>query len=324
MSNAPTNALLALWPPFTKVPSPLSTAAIRDFVHTHLQGKAPDMAELQRRGWVTGNDSSWRLTHEGIRRTRSLRRDFRASVYASSFLQTASSTAYQQYNHQVHGKHLLHQNMVFPAQLAGLIEVLSLGQGDRFADLGCATGDLTTYIANQTGAMGLGLDFAVGAVQLAQTRAKDRSDLEFVVGDLDDLKLEAHAFDAVLSIDTLYFAEDLQQTVQTALGALRPGGRFAAFFSQTRAANDAATEVAPGGRLGQVLHALDVPFHSRDYTDEAHNHWKRVRSVLDALRPAFEAEGTMALWTQRDVEVSQKLPAYDSGRARRWLIWHSI
>lgn len=309
--------LLALWPPFNAEPAALSSAEIEAFALEHFRVESPPIPALHARGWIAALDEGWQLTPEGLARADRARHGHRAAAFDDSLLESARSKVYRTYNERVHGSRCLHHDMVDAPQLEALVEAVDLTPGSRFLDLGCADGELTEGLADRTGARGLGIDFAPGAIAAASARTAGNASLDFELGDLDELQLEPGAFDAVIAIDTLYFASDLKETLRRSLTSLSAGGRLAAFWSMTWAPEDGDVE---GGRLAEALVDLGRDFELREFTAEAHALWGRVRTVLDDLRDDFLAEGVGGLWTARDAECTRTLAAHEEGRARRWLV----
>ena len=144
----------------------------------------------------------------------------------------SASDAYRQLNEFVSGFDLGQYSMVNAVQFDALLDALELGPEHRVLDLGCGIGRLAERVAERTGAHVTGLDFAREAIAAAAARTHDRTDrLQFVVGDLNRLTLTAASYDAIISIDTLYFAFDLAATVRALVRLLRPGGRLGILFS---------------------------------------------------------------------------------------------
>lgn len=315
---AESSVLLALWPPFSSEPAAASSAEIEAFAAEHFRVESPPILDLCARGWIAADGEAWRLTPEGLARADRARHVYRAEAFDDSLLESSRSLVYRAYNERVHGSRSMHHDMVDAPQLEALIEVANLTPGSRFLDLGCADGELTELLADRTGARGLGIDFAPGAIAAASARTADRASLAFQLGDLDELQLEPGAFDAVIAIDSLYFATDLAETLRRSLASLAPGGRLVAFWSLTRSPGE---EDVDGGRLAATFTALGGDLGLRELTVEAHAFWERARVVLDDLREEFVAEGAEALWAARDAECTRTLLAHEEGRANRWLAW---
>jgi ubiquinone/menaquinone biosynthesis C-methylase UbiE len=232
-----------------------------------------------------------------------------------------ASDAYRQLNEQVSGFDLGQYSMVKAEQFDALVDALELGPGHRVLDLGCGVGRLAERVAERTGAHVTGLDFAPEAIAAAAARTRDRSDRQrFVVGDLNDLSLPAASYDAIISVDTLYFAFDLAATVRTLVRLLKPGGRLGILY--THAPRSPGDEWAPGPDqtpLAAVLADLGLAYVTVDYSAEEQQHWRRMRVGLRDLQPSFEAEGQSELHAMLSAEVESMVPLADRQNISRFL-----
>ncbi len=101
----------------------------------------------------------------------------------------------------------------------------ALGDLDRrdFLDVACGTGELAGAAARR-GARAHGVDFAATMVESARAR---HPEVEFRVGDAQDLPYDDASFDAVAcAFGVPHFAEP-QRALRSARRVLRGGGRFA-------------------------------------------------------------------------------------------------
>ena len=152
-------------------------------------------------------------------------RDFYERFYAAM----NRSRAHAAFCERVFGLNLCQHGFADMAQIDALIRATRLGPGMRALDLGCGNGMIAEYLSDCTGAHVTGLDYIPAAIDQARQRTVAKAGrLAFTVGDINALALPTAAFDVILSIDTLYFADDLALTVGQLQRALRPGGRMAA------------------------------------------------------------------------------------------------
>jgi ubiquinone/menaquinone biosynthesis C-methylase UbiE len=113
--------------------------------------------------------------------------------------------------------------------LSEIADYLSIGPGDTFADLACGLGGPGLWLAERTGAMLVGIDWASGAINVATELAEDRGldrRTKFVVADMTATGQTDASFDAVVSIDALQFADVAAATAEIAR-IVKPGGRIA-------------------------------------------------------------------------------------------------
>ena len=107
-------------------------------------------------------------------------------------------------------------------------ELLALTDTDVLLDLGCGRGGYALWLAKETGARVIGVDFSAVAIgQAAETaRARGVSDqVSFQVGELENIGLPDASVDAVLCVDAVQFAADITAAAAEIRRVLRTGGR---------------------------------------------------------------------------------------------------
>jgi cyclopropane fatty-acyl-phospholipid synthase-like methyltransferase len=190
-------------------------------------------------------------------------------------------------------------------QLDKLLEVLRLTESDRVLDIGCGNGRITEYLHELTGARMTGIDISAEAIAQARARAAAESGrLTFRVGNMNRLDFEPQTFDAVIAIDTLYYVDDLAETLRQLKAVLRPAGRMGLFYTQwidDRA--DKARLLPDHTSLALLLKKHDLKFTAFALTEREDAHWRKKLAVLEELRGEFEREGNLALYHYRHSEA---------------------
>jgi SAM-dependent methyltransferase len=99
--------------------------------------------------------------------------------------------------------------------------------GERFLDLACGTGAVAE-LAEATGADVTGLDLAPGLIETAKERARDQGlEIEYVVGDAEELPFEDDSFDVVASTCGIMFTPDHRASARELARVTARGGRVA-------------------------------------------------------------------------------------------------
>jgi ubiquinone/menaquinone biosynthesis C-methylase UbiE len=104
-----------------------------------------------------------------------------------------------------------------------------VGLGQTFVDVACGRGGPGLWVAHETGAALVGIDFALVAVEHAAQRAValDLSErARFQVGDFVATGLPEATFDGAMSVDALWVVPDKLAAAQEVARVLRPGARF--------------------------------------------------------------------------------------------------
>jgi SAM-dependent methyltransferase len=111
-------------------------------------------------------------------------------------------------------------------RIAAEVEV---GPGQTIVDLACGRGGPGLWIARETGASLVGVDFSEIAVEHAIQRAVQLGLSErarFVVADAGSTGLPEASSDAVMSVDSFWLFPDKSAVAAEVARILRPGGRF--------------------------------------------------------------------------------------------------
>lgn len=106
---------------------------------------------------------------------------------------------------------------------------LNVGPGKTFVDLGCGRGGPGLWLAQETGANYIGIDFSENAIEEARRRLFDikiAGNFEFQVGSIYSLDLPENSFDGAISIDVLSFLPDPLPAIKEAARILRSKAFF--------------------------------------------------------------------------------------------------
>lgn len=249
-------------------------------------------------------------------------KDFYEKYYAA----TEHSRAHHLFCERVFGKDLCQHGFADLEQLNLLLQVTHLGPAKHALDLGCGSGLITEYLSDCSGAHITGLDYIPQAIRQAAERTAVKAErLAFIVADINRLELPAAAFDAILSIDTMYFSQDYAATLRALKAALRPGGQMAILYSHGREPwvpkDEFPADTLPPDKtpLAEALRANDLPFRTWDLTRQDYALAQRRKQVLTELKPQFESEGLLFIYENRMGDAEGISQAVEEGLHARYL-----
>jgi SAM-dependent methyltransferase len=124
--------------------------------------------------------------------------------------------------------HLLSTSGLTGEGIAEVTGELRLRPGDVLLDLACGRGGYGLEIAGRTGAKVTGVDFSPEAVRQARAQAERIGagvEAEYRIGELTETGLPAASVSAVICIDSIQFADDLDAAYAEIRRVLAPGGR---------------------------------------------------------------------------------------------------
>ena len=125
-----------------------------------------------------------------------------------------------------------------------LAESADLRAGSQVLDVACGNGN-ATLAAARSGARVIGVDYVPALLEDGRARAvAEGLDVEFRLGDAEDLPIGNASVDAVLSVFGTMFAPDHQKTADEVIRVTRPGGTVA------------LASWTPNGFLGQVFKVI--------------------------------------------------------------------
>ncbi len=301
----------------------LEDSAERFWIFAEDWGQA--YATLLSRGLTEGDDTAYGLSEIGAPLAQEFHRQRPDHYwyYYQKFYQAAhASEAHSELCRRVFGEDLCQEGQTDMATLKDLMEKLALSADDQVLDLGCGVGVIAEYVSDVTGAFVTGIDYSYPAIDEANEKAADKRErLFFVQGDMNNLELEENSLDAMISLDTLYWAADLEATLSSVAKALKPGGRMGIFMNHHIGEGEDKAHLAPQhAEPYKALTNLGLAFEITDCSTEICAFWHRVNDAATDLQPQFEAEGNgfIAASLLRECELDY-LPDVKAGRIARYL-----
>ena len=280
---------------------------------------------LSAKGLIEGSEAGWRLTDAGRplgEAYRNERADLYWYYYQRFYTAAHASDAHSELCRRAFGHDLTQEGQTDMASLRIALDALPIGPGKHVLDLGCGAGVIAEYVSDQTGAKVTGLDYSDSAIAAAQARTEAKRDrLRFEVQNFNNLEPRPGAFDAILSLDTLYWASDLKAVLGALAGSLSPDGRMALFMNHHIDQNEPAEQLAADkSDLGKAVAALGLNAQVVDFSANIGAFWERNYSAALTLKAQFEAEGNgfVAESLIRESEEDY-LPDVHEGRIARYL-----
>lgn len=175
-------------------------------------------------------------------------------------------------------------------QINELIGRLDLNSGSKILDIGCGNGKMCEYIHDKTGAAVYGFDYSYTAIHSAIARTRDKNGkLVFQTGLIGEKEYSPEIFDAVLSIDTMNYAQNPDTCVQQVLRWLKPGGTLAAFYGQTRFDQKEPADILrkESTPLARAFSAAGITFEAADCTEAFYDFMRRKRHIAEQMRDDF-------------------------------------
>jgi len=276
---------------------------------------------LLKNAQITKESDCYVLTATGKTLGKKFRTERMSKGYDNLLSRTGASKAYSMFCERVFGRDLSQFNVLDMEQLKALIETLDLKPEETVLDLGCGNGRIAEYISDATGAKITGLDFASELIKTSQQRTADKKGrLSYVVGNMDELAFEEGSFDAIISIDTLYFVESINATVKDLKRLLKPPtGRLAIFYDQSIDPDESKELLLPENtKVGKALRNDNMIFQTVDFTPNSREIWIREIKAAEELKELFISEGNTEIYEDRSKDAKKTLESIESGRHVRY------
>lgn len=277
------------------------------------------------KGLVRKEGDEWRLTDDGLPRGemyRAERADMYWYYYQKFYTAAHASAAHSELCRRVFGQDLTQEGQTDMVSLNLALDQLPLGPGRTLLDLGCGAGVIAEHISDVTECSVVGVDYSPSAIAAANARTTDkRSRLTFQTENFNTMQPSVEAYDAILSMDTLYWVSDLTGVIDVLAKSLCSGGRMALFMNHDVSSGDQAIELqSDKSVLGQAIKSLGLTARVFDFTANLGAFWERNYAAALALRQQFEAEenGFIAESLIRESE-EDFLPQIQQGRFARYL-----
>lgn len=247
----------------------------------------------------TGEEIEFTEHGNSVKNTLEAESPFFKYEYNAYFDAVKTSKAHSIFCERVYGKDLSQHGLINQYELQFLLDALIQQKAKNVLDIGCGNGRITEEISVQTGANCIGIDISDEGIKEAQVRCKDNSKLSFSVGNINSLNL-SQSFDAIVFLDTLYYADNLQHTLEQCLSLLKPGAKIYAYFSQWIMDAQYQQNLEPRQtHLAKALSHLNLTYSYVDLSESGINHWKQKCAVLEEMQAQFAEENHTELWDYR-------------------------
>ena len=173
------------------------------------------------------------------------------------------------------------------SQIKRILKYAPAGENVHILDVGCGNGKMLGYLQKKTGAFIHGFDYSENAIGIAKQLFKERAD--FRQENIGGIDYPGESFDVIVSMDTMYFAPDMEAFTLQIMKWLKKGGVFFVGYQEGDVmpkTADAKTTV-----LAQVLEKNSIRYEVEDITRETYNLLKRKREAALRHEKEFEAEG---------------------------------
>lgn len=256
---------------------------------------------LVKKGIIERKRKEYTFTVKGdvLRKTLEKEIPFFKYEYDNFFHIEKNSKAHAEFCRRVYGLNLSQHGLIDQYELDVLIEKLKKKPYKYLLDVGCGNGKLTEYLAKKVDGVFLGVDISDEAIRLAKERKTLTAKIQFEVNNMN-APVFSQSFDAILFLDTIYYADDMAASISAFLNLLTQEGRIFVYFSQWILNRDDSEKLkAEKTDLAAILKKLELQFSTIDLTKSGLEHWRKKLDVIVGMKEVFFEEDMEALWDYR-------------------------
>lgn len=226
-----------------------------------------------------------------------------------------TSSAYLDYCEEVYGYRVYLFNMMDKQQIDFLINSIPISSEDTLMDLGCGSGSILSLLAAKYRCHGIGIDQLDGSIIKRTSPA-----ITYIGGDIDRISDYGLRPTITLSVDSLYFSNNLDKLVRQ-LNDIR-NNKLYLFYSQylfDEASGNKNILRSGNTKIADILNKYKIPFETIDYSENERLLYENSLNTLQKYQRAFEDEGNSDLYAQKYKEDMMGNELYSKGLARRYL-----
>ncbi len=202
--------------------------------------------------------------------------------YKEFYIATENSKAFSIYCQRTFGKDLAQHGFSDMQQIHQMLNLIRPDAGKHLLDIGCGNGKIAEYISDHTGAKVTGIDYIPETIDQARRRTvKKKKRMQFEVCDINNLDQISGTFDAILAIDSIFFGENLENTIRRLQGCLSQSGNLEIFCEED---------------LCDLLKKMNLKYECFDLSQAHYEHLQHKHRTAKALQAEFEAEGNRFIW----------------------------
>lgn len=168
-----------------------------------------------------------------------------------------------------------------------IMKCAPVGAESHILDIGCGNGKMLGYLQEKTGAYIHGFDYSEKAIQKARSLLRERAD--FQIGVIGEIEYFEEQFDLITSMDTMYFAKDMNAFVGQIKRWMKQGGVL--FVGYQEGDVMPKTEDADTTVLAEALRANGMRYEVTDITRQTFMLLQKKRECALCHKAEFEVEG---------------------------------
>ena len=208
------------------------------------------------------------------------------TAYEEFYTMASESEAFKNFCRDAFGEDFSQDGFSNIEQINRILEYIPKKDNVHILDIGCGNGKMLGYLQKKTGAFIHGFDYSEKAIATAKALYPVKA--EFKEGIIGEIEYEEARFDVITSMDTMYFAKDMNSFVSQIKRWLKPGGVFFVGYQEGDVmpkTKDVHTTV-----LAEALRQNGMQYEVEDITKETYELLRKKRVAAEHHREEFSKE----------------------------------
>ena len=208
-------------------------------------------------------------------------------AYEAFYTMAKKSNAFQVFCKDAFGEDFSQDGFSNIEQIDRILQYIPQEDNVHILDIGCGNGKMLGYLQKKTDAYIHGFDYSEEAIKTAEFLFPINS--EFRDGIIGEIDYPEENFDVIISMDTMYFANDMTAFVAQVKKWLKQSGVFYVGYQE----GDVIPKTGSihTTMLSKALAINGMNYEAIDITDQTYGLLKKKRASAIAHQNEFEAEG---------------------------------
>lgn len=208
-------------------------------------------------------------------------------AYEEFYEMAGGSEAFRNFCRDAFGADFSQDGFSDLSQIDLIMKCAPVGAESHILDIGCGNGKMLGYLQEKTGAYIHGFDYSEQAIQKARSLLREMAD--FQIGVIGEIEYLEEQFDLITSMDTMYFAKDMNTFVGQIKRWMKQDGVL--FVGYQEGDVMPKTEDADTTVLAEALQANGMCYEATDITRQTFMLLQKKRECALRHKAEFEAEG---------------------------------
>ena len=229
--------------------------------------------------------------------------------YQEFYSMAGRSEIFHKYCEKVFGKDFSQDGFSDVTQIDDIIEIVDIKKDQMILDIGCGNGKMLEYIHEKTGAITYGFDYAENAIEYAKNNiAKDNyKAYHFETGLIGQIQYNTNMFDLIMSIDTIYFAQNMFTFIEHIYSWLKPNGYFICAYQEGDIKQKSKDK--DHSELALIFLEMGIQYKVLDFSRRSYDLLRHKRNVIENMKDEFIKNDLIdwyecAIYQSIDVNIS--------------------